>query len=269
MNMLLKKAKKKRLYFVLFSVLMMAGCGNHSYQWTENKLISHAAGSIDGKSYTNSKNAFKRSYTNGHRLFEIDVSVTSDGKLVARHGWEDDLYQHLNNNQLPVNYKKFMNSYYYNKYKPMDFEDILTILKENKDVYIILDGKVESPKDVEKLYKKINEQTKNLKSNYKKRLIPQMFYKQDLSILRNYGFHDVVYVVGREKFTPESLTKFCDANDIRVVSLSRNRTTEKLVKALDKKNIKCYMYTLNNKTEMKKYLDIGVHGFFTDFVDNI
>lgn len=44
--------------------------------------IAHAMGGIDGEAYTNSMEAFKENYARGHRLFEVDLHFTSDGKLV-------------------------------------------------------------------------------------------------------------------------------------------------------------------------------------------
>ena len=256
---------------VIVALMILTGCGMNAepYGWTEHNLIAHAAGGIDKKSYTNSIEAFNHNYEKGHRLFEIDISITSDDKLVARHGWEDDLGQNLNNNKQPLSYKEYMKTTYHNKYHPMDFDDVLNLLEKHDDIYIILDGKVESPKDVEILYEKIGEATKNLKPKYKERLIPQMFYKADLEVIRDKGFHDIVYVVGREEFNPESLAKYCEDNDIGVVSLSRSRTSKKLVEKLSEKEIVTYMYTLNDQKEMNKYLDMGVHGFFTDFVDEL
>ena len=59
-----------------------------NFDTTKHKLIAHAAGGIDRFPYTNSKEAYLNSYKNGFRLFEIDISITSDEKLVARHDWK-------------------------------------------------------------------------------------------------------------------------------------------------------------------------------------
>lgn len=54
----------------------------------DNVLISHAMGEIDGYYYTNSLEAFENSYYNrGSRVFEVDLSLTKEGVLVARHDW--------------------------------------------------------------------------------------------------------------------------------------------------------------------------------------
>lgn len=245
------------------------GCNqmkNKPYEWTENNLIAHALGGVDDSAYTNSLEAFEKNYKQGHRLFEVDVSITNDGKLVARHGWEDDLGQGITKK---VNYKEFINSKYDGKYTPLDFENIIELLESYADIYMILDGKVESPKDVEILYNAIGNAIDGIKEDTLQRMIPQMFYQVDLEVIRKHGFQDLVYVVGREEFTPDSLAQFGIENDVRVVSLSRKRTTPELIETLAEKGIFVYMYTLNDKNEMQKYQDIGVHGFFTDFVTDL
>lgn len=263
---------KRRLFllmFILFSFTLFAGCtqsNNEPYAWIDNNLIAHALGGIDEIDYTNSKEAFSENYNKGHRLFEVDISITIDGELVARHGWEDDLGQGISEK---VNYDEFMNTLYYDKYNPIDFETILKLLREYPDIYMILDGKVESPKNVKELYEAIGKAVDGVDQDILNRLIPQMFYEDDLEVIRAHGFHDLIYVVGREEYTPESIAEFGEKNDVRVVSLSRKRTTQELVERLKESDIYVYTYTLNDKEEMQGYLDIGVHGFFTDFVTEI
>lgn len=51
----------------------------------EQRFIAHALGGIDGKKYTNSLEALNEGYDNGIKLFEVDLSMTSDNVMVARH----------------------------------------------------------------------------------------------------------------------------------------------------------------------------------------
>lgn len=60
--------------------------------WKYN-VIAHSGGGIEGKVYTNSKEAMELAYSNGTRMFDIDLRFTSDEKLVLRHSWTDDLEQ--------------------------------------------------------------------------------------------------------------------------------------------------------------------------------
>ena len=56
-------------------------------------IIAHAGGAIIGDGrvsiYTNSREAFELNYRLGFRTFEMDLELTSDGKLASVHDWDD------------------------------------------------------------------------------------------------------------------------------------------------------------------------------------
>ena len=63
------------------------------YEWVHQyPLISHALGGIGGHIGTNSLEALLQAYRSGHRVFETDLCITSDGHLVLRHDWEAGTY---------------------------------------------------------------------------------------------------------------------------------------------------------------------------------
>ena len=64
---------------------------HNNYKWTEEKIIGHSFGAIDGNTYTGCLEAFEEKYNEGIRTFEVDFSRTSDGYIVLRHDWEIEL----------------------------------------------------------------------------------------------------------------------------------------------------------------------------------
>lgn len=255
------------LAIILLSVTGCSTLKKTENHWTQYSLIAHAAGGIDEHEYTNSLEAFHRSYEKGFRLIEVDVSITKDGRLVARHTWDEDYGQNLSSKGKPVTYREFMNSPIYGKYTPMDFEKLLNLMEEYKDVYVIIDGKTTSVEDTKRLYKRIGNQVAGVDKQILNRLIPQMFYEADLEIIRSYGFQDVLYVIGREEYTSESIARYCQRNNIPAVSLSAKRTNDELINTLAKYDIAAYMYTFNDVEVMKTYYAKGIRGFFTDFIE--
>ncbi|MEW9502614.1 glycerophosphodiester phosphodiesterase family protein [Jeotgalibacillus marinus] len=238
-----------------------------SYSWTDHRLIAHAAGGIKGKDYTNSREAFINSYNNGYKLIEIDLSLTSDGKLVARHGWDETYGQDFDPAKAKaLTYKKFIKLPYYLQYTPMDFKDILVLLEQHPEIYVVLDGKVSSVEDSKKLYKKVGKEIEEVEESIQKRLIPQMYYQDELEVIRSYGFHDVIYIIGREEFSTESIVKFSKKHDIQAVGIAKTRAKETMIEHLYKKGIVTYIYTINDLDEMYSYFEIDVHGFYTDYV---
>ncbi|MGD7044704.1 glycerophosphodiester phosphodiesterase family protein [Jeotgalibacillus proteolyticus] len=237
-----------------------------SFAWTKHKLIAHAAGGIKGKDYTNSEQAFRNSYSNGYKLIEIDLSLTSDGHLVARHGWDETYGQEFKPKNKALSYNKFIKLPYYLHYTPLDFERVIKLMEKHPEIYVLLDGKGTSSKDTEKLYKQVGEKIKDVDQRIVERLIPQMYYRDDIDIIRSYGFEDVLYIVGRENHPPESILAFCQKHDLRAVGISKARVNESLVEMLYKKGIVTYVYTINDLDEMYTFFEIDVHGFYTDYV---
>lgn len=55
--------------------------------YSEYSYIAHAGGGIEGKTYTNSKEALLYSINNNFKLIEIDLLVTIDKKIIGYHDW--------------------------------------------------------------------------------------------------------------------------------------------------------------------------------------
>ena len=84
------------LLFLSFNTLFSSNKKiNHRESLGENHLIAHALGGIGGKPYSNSLEAFIENYNKGIRIFEVDLSITSDGYVVCRHDWNTSLYSFL------------------------------------------------------------------------------------------------------------------------------------------------------------------------------
>ncbi|GAA3327987.1 hypothetical protein GCM10020331_070140 [Ectobacillus funiculus] len=65
-------------------------------------VVVHGLGFIEGYYVTNSLDALLVNYKRGFRVFEIDLNMTSDGHLVARHDWTPGHYQYLGQAYQPV-----------------------------------------------------------------------------------------------------------------------------------------------------------------------
>ena len=54
----------------------------------KDTFIAHAGGSINYHVYTNSLESLEKNYNLGARYFELDLLLTSDGKIAAAHDWD-------------------------------------------------------------------------------------------------------------------------------------------------------------------------------------
>lgn len=62
------------------------------FSWKDYRTIAHALGGMGGKDYLNSREGFLFMYEQGVRLFELDLSRTSDGVGSAVY-WNDSMGQ--------------------------------------------------------------------------------------------------------------------------------------------------------------------------------
>lgn len=60
---------------------------NCGYRMYTNTLMAHSFGGMNGKTYHNTMAAFENGIRNGYKYFEVDLSYTTDGRLVLCHGW--------------------------------------------------------------------------------------------------------------------------------------------------------------------------------------
>lgn len=110
------------------------------YQYLDKPLVIHAMGKINDDTYTNSLEAFEYHYLNGQRVFEVDFSVTSDGKLVARHDWGDGKQSGLDQEHIPTE-KVFLQNKICGKYTPLSIEKLVKLMQTYEDVIIVTDTK--------------------------------------------------------------------------------------------------------------------------------
>jgi len=104
------------------------------YAWaSENRFIAHALGGIEGFAYTNSKEAFIKNYAAGHRVFEVDMIFTADERLVCSHDW--------NTYGSPPNHLEFLNTKIQGKFTPLALMDVLVLLCDYPDAYLVTDTK--------------------------------------------------------------------------------------------------------------------------------
>ncbi|MBR2725558.1 hypothetical protein IKE97_02905 [Candidatus Saccharibacteria bacterium] len=111
---------------------------------SESDYIMHALGSIDGYACTNSKEALEESKKHGARFYEVDVQLTADDRLVLSNGWPED--DRIWDTELDTNlengvmfYNQFMATRVQGRFTPIDFNYLVEFMKENPNIYVMLD----------------------------------------------------------------------------------------------------------------------------------
>lgn len=114
------------------------------------RVIAHGMGAVDeiwteGSAPLNCLEGFLERYEAGVRVFEADLRLTRDGKVVLRHDWwPADWQEGINGASVPTR-EEFLSKPIFGVYTPLSFRDLLLLLKEYPDVCIITDTKFTDP----------------------------------------------------------------------------------------------------------------------------
>jgi len=233
--------------------------------------IAHAMGGIDGEAYTNSMEAFKENYARGHRLFEVDLHFTSDGKLVLWHSW-DFQYCSSHTPGYKPSYKEFMNSKIYDRYTPMDLKKLLKLMAKYPDIRIVLDGKYGKIDTVKREFKLILSTARSLKlTKVLDRMIVELYNKEMYSAVNKIHAFPEYMMALYKLFTGEpsepdfrSVAEYCRDKHIPVIVMDAEWWNPAFVGIAAECGVKLALYTVNSESQARDYFDAGVIALFTD-----
>lgn len=252
---------------------------NFDYSWTKNHTyISHAFGGILDKTYTNSYEAFLLNYQLGHRLFEVDFSLTDDGQTVAAHDanqWRENATTHAPGDSLETTdqpaftYDNFMSSLWYDKYHPVDLNLLFEIMQKYPDIYIITDTKYFDQPNVEQQFQAFVATATKFDPNLLDRFIIQI-YKPEMFewIMSIHPWKSVIYTLyaNWENWTPENVIDFSQASGVKFITLWGNRITPDLVKTWQSAGLYLGAHTINNLEYARQLHSSGVNLIYTDYL---
>ncbi len=238
--------------------------GNEWY--AKYHFIAHNGGGIDGKTGTDSREAWELSYRRGVRIIDADLSFTTDNHLVLRHSWtNDDLEQDYFPNVPTL--EQFKAALILKKYHPITVEDMINFMASHDDVYVAADSKV-SPT---KIYSVLVETAKRMNAEeVLSRIIVSLYSTKDIDwvkavypfknfALRQYGWQHNWY----------ELAEFCVKNDIHAVNIFDFviDADPEGVKILTSKGIHIFAAIINSLRQLQGYKDLGVTGAVSDYLN--
>jgi glycerophosphoryl diester phosphodiesterase len=242
---------------------------------TDN-VVAHAMGSIDGIRYSNSLEAFQLNYSKGFRVFEVDLMLTADGKVVAAH---DDIKERygLDRPVFEITARQFKGTKYQGSYTPLDLADIMMLLSSHPDAVLVLDVK----SDFEATYKVIVREVGDQNPVLFKRIVPQIYREKDYFSVKNFQvFQKFIYTLYRVPPTSRiklvnywiggKVVRFLSGKeDIVAVTMFRLRFMKSgsLVRKLQTMNRGILVHPLNDEKVISKYLSLGATGIYTDDFD--
>ena len=249
-------------------------------------------GNIDGRCYTNSKEAWDYSYSRGNRLIDVDLSFTKDSVLVARHEWFDNLecgYEpmclspsirtiatepsidgcviHTNTAEkqyeIPT-YQEFISSPIFHQYTPLNVDSLILFMNRHSDVYFLIDMKeeVKNGEDVKKGYHYLVRKIHDFVSDSILDRIVVSCYFEDYKVISSvFPFRH--YIIRQYYNRPSNYTeiaKLCIEKKIHAVNISQRYVHDEGVGKLMEKGIHIYVAVNDSYDEFVAYRKMGITG---------
>ncbi|MFR5717431.1 MAG: glycerophosphodiester phosphodiesterase family protein [Anaerotignum faecicola] len=232
---------------------------------SKNPLIAHALGEADGKIETNSKEAFLTSWQNGFRAVEADFTYTSDGPASTTCGYRSSSKNRLST--LVMDTKTFTSTPAVYEQTPMTAVDLLYLMQEYPDMYLITDTKTTDKAQVQRQFRDLVNIANNIGSpEILSRIIPQLYNKEMLRWIKEiYPFENwifTLYLYANPNY--DDIANFCAANGIDTVTLHIDRAKKENISKLKAKGLKVYAHTVNRYRIFEDALAAGVDGIYTD-----
>ena len=244
-----------------------------------NNYMAHALGGVDGKTYLNSLESLNNSKKKGFKLFEVDIKLTSDNKIVCLHDWNQGGYKKLgikyNKNNPIMSYEQFMDIKIQKEYTPIDFKTIIDFIKANNDVYFMIDIGSQNYEYTYNIYKRIVEYANKDEKILNHLIVGGHNTEMMKAVLENYDFKiKNLYWANKKNRkdknidTKEAFLYYCQKN--KITSLSTSVSTfneeESTIKYFRTNGLLVYVFTENSKQKAEEYLKyVDVVG--TDFIN--
>ena len=273
----------------MFLISLLSGLCVSSYRiyrsivisnyYKQGKLISHALGGFkkDRKNiiYTNTLEAFNNSRKKGSKLFELDLMLTSDKKVVVSHKYlkSSQIYKKLKLKKQDFTYEEFMSGKVFKNTKlegltPIDLHMFIDLVKKNPDIFWMPHfyfPPCADVKNTEEILKQFMKEIGNEKELLKRMTIG-VNIKEELPILKKFNLPCIHYLIRANNLRPnniktnEEIIKFLKINNIKAVSIPATVAIKEpdLLKQLKKNKIKIYSFTVDSFTFAKKLFKLGV-----------
>lgn len=197
-------------------ITSIAQHATEDYSWIGDESFLPIAHGLGPKLY-GGDNAIKtliKGRERGFRIFEVDISMTSDNVLVCWHGGEE---QAIN----MTSYSDYLAICKSNKQAPCSFDDIVNYAYSNPEVYFVLDVKNRFYDSYSKIRKAVAEQKLG------KSFIPQVYDFDQLQYIRKGGlFAGEIFTSYLSFLTTRQIFDFAKKYDVKAVTLTMERFWE-------------------------------------------
>ena len=227
----------------------------------------------------NSPDTVLEKYNSGSRLFETDLKLTSDKKLVCVNGWTKNTLRKLGQPASEqqgfangMKYEQFIGSSYYDgHYRTMDWDMLVSYITELEDAHFILDIRNSTNEQMIQIKNIINRDL--MKNTFlRRRLILRIMKREEYDIIRDMGL-EIMYDIPSKaemmdlSINDQDIESMCRNEEISWISIRRSLCCPELVKKIKAYGKKTGLFSCNKVSEIKEWLLLGVDIIGTDYLD--
>ncbi|MBP3719355.1 MAG: hypothetical protein J6I58_07530 [Eubacterium sp.] len=248
--------------------------------------IIHALGGMNKeKCYINSIDTLDTTYQAGYRLFEADISFTSDDVLVLAHSGENNVWSendwklrlgqeipnNVNNKRL-CTYDQFMSFKIQGEYQATSLAGLFDYMEVHRDMYVMVDAGNRSYEDTLKYYTELVKVADGREDILNRLIAGGQTTEMVRAAREAYDFplinlyYDKDEKREKELATPEKFVEYCHKNDIISYSVAKEVYTEEVGKVLGDSDLIGYVFTVNDKQEASQLRSIGADVIGTDYL---
>lgn len=240
-----------------------------SYDWIaqHGPLIAHAGGGIDGHNYTNSLDAFLYNYEQGYRVFEFDFDLAEDGLQFASHD-ENRWRQYANADEdAEYSHENVSCSLLLEQYEALGFRDVLDLMAQHPDVYVITDTKYTDEATFKYQLSQLVWYAQKTDPSVLDRLIVQIYHEEMLNWAMDvYPFRSVLLTLYKHPRTPEEVYEFCRRSGVRCITVPQGNFIPEMPALWDELGVNIAVHTVNDADAAQQFIHSGVDMIYTDFL---
>ncbi len=222
----------------------------------DQRWIAHALGAYEGKTYLNCLECFQHNYRKGHRLFEMDFLMSSEGHMVGMHDGQEAGFGLA---------KEFSTAQFRSSSlegtTPLTDKDVADLAHAHADWYLITDIKSDNRPGLERLCKVFAARDLSCRA----RVVPQVYSGADMEIIAELGFERVIFSLYRVGNRPSEVLAVLDQYpQIWAVTMPHGWWNEAYAEELQRRGIRGFVHTVNDAERAAALFSAGVSGIYTD-----
>lgn len=224
-----------------------------AYEWLEGKPMIAIAHGLGPQLWAgpNSRQTFEEGRRRGLQIFEIDITVTTDGRLIAYHGESAGELGHLSWQQ----YREVMAA---RGMEPLEFTEVVTWARAYPDVRFVLDVK----NRFDDAYRIIRAAIGNPALGQS--FIPQIYFFDQLPSFRaDHFFAGEIFTSYRTRMRNVTILRSAERLRVRAVAFPRDRV-DSLVDV--PRSISILAHPVDDAFQAAHLRAIGVRGIYTSYL---